>query len=359
MAQPDQSEQPAERIRSLPTAELHLHIEGTLEAELVFELAERNGVALPYRDVADLADRYRFGDLQEFLDLYYSCMAVLKTRADFRELGVRYLRTAAAQGVRHVEMFFDPQAHTNRGVPIDDVIDGLLDALADGADLGITGGLIMCFLRDQPVADALATLESVADRAGELLGVGLDSAEVGNPPSLFVPVYERAAELGLHRVAHAGEEGPPSYVTEALDLLGAERIDHGVRSLEDPALVERLRNERVPLTVCPFSNVRLAVVSQLAQHPLPRMLDAGLIVTINSDDPAYFGGYLADNVAEIARTFALDDSTLAMLARNSVDASFASAERKAELLGAIADWAAAATPPRQLPFAAGQTDEPR
>ena len=261
----------------LPSAELHLHIEGTLEPELVFELAARNRVALPFASVDDLRARYEFDDLQSFLNLYYDCMAVLRTREDFRDLAAAYLRRAHAHGVRHAELFFDPQAHTSRGIPIDDVIDGLRDALAEAeTELGISGGLILCFLRDQGVASALATLESVAGRASDLLGVGLDSAEVGHPPRLFVEVFARARELGLHVVAHAGEEGDPSYIWEALDLLKVERIDHGVRCLEDPALVERLRVERVPLTVCPLSNVRLGVVASVAEHPLVRMIDAGL-----------------------------------------------------------------------------------
>jgi adenosine deaminase len=330
-------------VTALPTAELHLHIEGTLEPETAFELAARNGVDLPYPDLEALRDAYRFADLQGFLDLYYACMAVLRTRDDFRLLAARYLDRARAQGVRHVEMFFDPQAHTGRGVPIDDVVDGLLDALRaeqDHDDDAISGGLILCFLRDRPTDEALATLESVAHRAGDLLGVGLDSAEVGYPPSLFVDVFDRAAELGLHRVAHAGEEGPPAYVHEALDLLHAERIDHGVRSLEDPALVARLVAERIPLTVCPFSNVALRVVPDLADHPLPTMLDAGLVVTINSDDPAYFGGYVGDNLDALTATFDLDDDTLALLARNAVEASFAPDARKARLTELVAAWRA-------------------
>lgn len=323
----------------LPSAELHLHIEGTLEPEMVFALAAKNGVTLPYDSVDDLRARYEFDDLPSFLTLYYECMAVLCTREDFCDLAVAYLRRAGAQGVHHAELFFDPQAHTARGIPIDDVIDGLADGLAIArTELGISGGLILCFLRDRGAETALATLESVAARAGDLLGVGLDSAEVGFPPSLFTDVFARAGDLGLHRVAHAGEEGPPSYISEALDLLGAERIDHGVRCLEDPGLVDRLRRERIPLTVCPLSNVRLAVVSTLSEHPLVRMIDAGLLVTLNSDDPAYFGGYLGANLSGVRESLGIEDGTFATLARNSVHASFAEPARKSELLALIDQW---------------------
>ena len=325
-------------IASLPTAELHLHIEGTLEPEMVFELAERNSVALPFESVEDLREAYQFTSLQSFLDLYYDCMAVLQTRDDFRILGERYLTRAYDQGVRHAEIFFDAQAHTARGVPAEDVLDGLLDALNAGARRGITGGLILSFLRDRPVEEALETLESLAHRAGDLLGVGLDSAEVGHPPELFTPVFARAKELGLHSVAHAGEEGPAEYVWEALDLLGAERIDHGIRSLEDPELVERLRRERIPLTVCPLSNVKLAVIPSLAEHPIMDLLDQGIMVTVNSDDPAYFGGYLGDNMAGLVDAFPALEPALERLARNSVDASFGSSARKAELHALIDEW---------------------
>jgi adenosine deaminase len=325
--------------RTLPKAELHLHIEGTLEPEMVFALAEKNDIHLPWKSVDELRGLYSFTDLQSFLDLYYAGMAVLQTEDDFAALAGAYLRRAAEQGVRHVEMFFDPQAHTSRGVEIDAVIDGLLRALAGAREqTGITGGLILCFLRDQPVDDAMATLESVAARSGDLLGVGLDSAEVGYPPSLFEGVFARARDLGLHVVAHAGEEGPPAYVWEALDLLKVERIDHGVRSLEDPALVERLRADRVPLTVCPLSNVRLGGVASLDQHALPAMLDAGLVVTVNSDDPAYFGGYVGDNFDAIAESLSLDTEQLRTMAAFSIEASFLDADTKGTLLAEIANW---------------------
>jgi adenosine deaminase len=326
-------------LSDLPKAELHLHIEGTLEPELVFELARKNAVQLPFASVDDLRDRYRFSDLQSFLNLYYECMTVLRTAQDFDDLASRYFQRAHADGVRHVELFFDPQAHTSRGIPIDDVLDGLLSATARARqDFGITGGLILCFLRDQSAESASATLDSVAHRVGDLLGVGLDSAEVGHPPSVFQTVFDRARSLGLHAVAHAGEEGPPSYIWEALDLLHAERIDHGIRALEDPDLVERLRTQRIALTVCPLSNVRLGVVSDLSAHPLPTMLAAGLLVCVNSDDPAYFGGYLGANLAGVADAFNLSVAELAQLARNSIEASFATEERKSELLTGVGEW---------------------
>ncbi|AWG00528.1 adenosine deaminase [Clavibacter michiganensis subsp. insidiosus] len=326
-----------------PTAELHLHVEGTLEPELVFELAERNGVDLPYAGIEDLRSRYAFTDLQSFLDLYYACTAVLRTRRDFHDLAAAYLERAAADGIRHVEMSFDPQAHTTRGVAVDDVLDGLLDALRDArVRHGISGGLILSFLRDRPVEEAMATLESVAGRAHELLAVGLDSAEVGYPPSLFVDVFARARELGLHAVAHAGEEGPPSYIHEALDLLRVERVDHGVRCLEDPALVDRLVADRIPLTVCPLSNVRLGVNETLDEHALPELLARGVLATVNSDDPAYFGGYLGENLRQLRRAHAFDDDALALLARNSFEASFLPDARRAELLAAVDAWRASA-----------------
>lgn len=304
---------------------------------MVFALAERNGVNLPDRSVTDLRRRYQFDDLASFLRLYYECMAVLVTRRDFADLTEAYLRRALRDGVRHVELFFDPQAHTARGVDIDTVIDGLQDGMAAvRAEHDLTGGLLMCFLRDQPVSDAMATLRSVEHRYGDLLGVGLDSAEVGYPPSLFADVFAVARAEGLRPVSHAGEEGPPDYVREALDVLEVERIDHGVRSLEDPALVERLARDQIPLTVCPLSNLRLGVVSDLADHRLPVMLGRGLLATVNSDDPAYFGGYVADNYAAVAEAASLSRADLVLLARNSINASFASSDRKADLLAEFA-----------------------
>ncbi|MGW2909378.1 adenosine deaminase [Streptomyces asoensis] len=307
----------------LPKAELHLHIEGTLEPELAFELAARNGVALPYAGTDELREAYRFEDLQSFLNLYYELMAVLRTERDFEDLANAYLARAAAQGVRHAEIFFDPQAHLARGVEMGTVVEGLWRALGDSeAAHGVSTRLIMCFLRDESAASAMQTLEAARPYLDRITGVGLDSAEVGHPPVKFREVYEAAAALGLRRVAHAGEEGPPEYITEALDLLGVERIDHGLRCMEDPRLVERLVRERIPLTLCPLSNVRLRTVDILAAHPLPAMLDAGLLCTVNSDDPAYFGGYAGDNFDAVAAALKLDEERLRELARNSFVASF-------------------------------------
>ncbi|WP_128979845.1 adenosine deaminase [Streptomyces roseicoloratus] len=307
----------------VPKAELHLHIEGTLEPELAFALAERNGVPLPYADTAALREAYRFSDLQSFLDLYYGLMAVLRTADDFTELADAYLARAAEQGVRHAEIFFDPQAHIARGVPMGVVVEGLGAALDRAEERhGVSTRLIMCFLRDEPAASAMATLEAAKPYLGRITGVGLDSAEVGHPPVTFREVYEEAARLGLRRVAHAGEEGPPEYVREALDVLGVERVDHGLRCLEDPSLVERLVRERVPLTLCPLSNVRLRAVDVLEAHPLRTMLDAGLVATVNSDDPAYFGGYAGDNFDAVRAALGLGPEELRTLARNSFLASF-------------------------------------
>ncbi len=329
-------------LRTLPKAELHLHVEGTLEPELAFELAGRNGVSLPFADVADLRRRYDFDDLQSFLNLYYACMAVLQTERDFTDLAVAYFERASADGVRHVEMFFDPQVHARNGVPVDVVIDGLRAGFDIAAERwGITGGLIVCIVRDHPVASAEALIEEIAPRAHDLLGIGLDSAEVGYPPSLFEGVFRRAAELGLHRVAHAGEEAPASYVWEALRLLEVERVDHGIRSVDDAELLTHLAERRVPLTVCPLSNVRLRAVTDLAAHPLRELVDAGVVVTINSDDPSYFGGYIGDNYAAVAR-LGFDVSELAQLAENSIEASFADEARKAELVASVRAWLAAA-----------------
>ncbi|NQX13461.1 adenosine deaminase [Microbacteriaceae bacterium VKM Ac-2855] len=324
-----------------PCAELHVHIEGTLEPELIFALAERNGIALPDADVDALRRRYAFDDLGSFLELYYANMRVLVTRADFEDLARAYFRRAAAGGVRHAELFFDPQAHLARGVALADIVGGLQDAVTvSRAEFGITSGLIACFLRDRPVDEALPLLEELHSLGGPLLGIGLDSAERGNPPEAFRAVFRRAKELGLHRVAHAGEEGPAGYITGAIDVLGVERIDHGVRSLESATVVARLVAERMPLTVCPLSNVRLKGVERMTLHPLPAMLAAGLVVTINSDDPAYFGGYVDDNYRAIADAFGWGPSELAALAHASVDASFAEPPRIRELHAEIAAWLA-------------------
>ncbi|CAL9441131.1 adenosine deaminase [Streptomyces sp. enrichment culture] len=322
----------------LPKAELHLHIEGTLEPELAFELAGRNGVKLPYADTEELRRAYRFDDLQSFLDLYYELMAVLRTEQDFADLADAYLARAAAQGVRHAEIFFDPQAHLSRGVAMGTVVEGLWRALGRSEqNHGVSTRLIMCFLRDESAESALETLEAAKPYLHRITGVGLDSAEVGHPPVKFREVYEAAAALGLRRVAHAGEEGPPRYITEALDVLGVERVDHGLRCMEDPELVERLVRERIPLTLCPLSNVRLRAVDALVEHPLPAMLDAGLLCTVNSDDPAYFGGYAGDNFDAVRRELRLSDERLRELARNSFLASFLEddEERRARYLGEV------------------------
>lgn len=310
-------------IRRLPKAELHLHVEGTLEPELAFALASRNAVTLPYNGVEALTRAYDFSDLQSFLNLYYACMDVLRTAQDFADLADAYLQRAQHDGVRHVEMFFDPQAHTSRGVALDDVIAGLSDAATNAPQRhGISVLLIACFLRDRPVVEAMSTLEALAEHTGHVHGVGLDSAEVGHPPSAFTELFAAAEQAGFHRVAHAGEEGPPEYIWQALELLGAERIDHGIRAVEDPTLLRRLALDRVPLTICPLSNVRLKCVASLTEHPLPALLDAGVLATINSDDPAYFGGYIGANYTAIRQAFNLDAETLAQLTRNSLAASF-------------------------------------
>jgi adenosine deaminase len=316
---------------ALPKAELHLHIEGTLEPELMFELARRNDIALPYPDVESVKRAYVFSDLQSFLDIYYQSCAVLVQQVDFFDLTTAYLQRAHAQGVRHAEIFFDPQTHTARGIAMGIVIEGIRQALTRAEhELGITSELILCFLRHLPQTDAMSTLDEALPYLEHLTGVGLDSGEVGNPPVKFKDVYERARAEGLRAVAHAGEEGPPEYIWQALDILQVERIDHGVRCVEDDRLVERLAAERVPLTVCPLSNVRLRVVDTLADHPLPRLLERGLCATVNSDDPAYFGGYVGDNFAAIQSSLDLSDGDIVQLARNSFEASFLEEGTKAK-----------------------------
>jgi adenosine deaminase len=320
----------------LPKAELHLHIEGTFEPDLIFELAERNRIALPYPSVEALRAAYEFSDLQSFLRLYYAAMNVLRTEADFAELTNEYLARAHSQGLVHAEIFFDPQAHTARGVPFRTVIDGLWSAVRNSeAHYGVSTKLIMCFLRDASVESALATLAHALPFGERIVAVGLDSAEIGHPPEKFREVFARARAAGWRTVAHAGEEGPPAYVWAALDVLGASRIDHGVRSLEDPRLVARLRDEQIPLTVCPLSNVKLRVCGTLAEHPLRRMLDAGLLATVNSDDPAYFGGYVGENYALVSQALELEPATLVALARNSFTASFIGSEARARYLAQV------------------------
>jgi adenosine deaminase len=320
---------PAERLPGLiadsPKAELHLHIEGTLEPELIFELARRNGVSLAYADVDALRRAYAFTDLQSFLDLYYAGCGVLRTEQDFFDLAWAYFRRAARDNVVRAEPFFDPQTHTARGVGFDVFMPGLLAASRRARDeLGMHVGWILCFLRHLPEDDALRTLEAALPWREHLLGVGLDSSERGNPPEKFARVFTRAGALGLRRVAHAGEEGPAAYVRDALDLLRAERIDHGVRSTDDPALMRRLASDRIPLTVCPLSNVRLRVFPDLASHNLPDLLRSGLMVTIHSDDPAYFGGYINDNLLQLfAAHPAMGGTQAYAVLRNSLEASFA------------------------------------
>ena len=330
-------------IRGIPKAELHLHLEGTLEPEMLLELGRRNGVPLPCASAEECRAAYHFDDLQHFLDLYYAGVAVLVTERDFYDLTMAYLRRVAADGARHVEVFFDPQSHVPRGVAFADVVGGIRRALDEGERaLGITWRLIMCFLRDQPQTSAFEMLERALPYRDVIAGVGLDSAEAGHPPSDFAEVFARAREAGFATVAHAGEEGPAEYVTEALDLLHVTRIDHGVRAVDDPALQRRLVRERIPLTMCPLSNLELQVTPDLAQHPLKRLLDAGLRVTVNSDDPAYFDGYLADNYAAAQRALGLTRADIVALARNSITASWLPAARQSLLLEEIDAFAAAA-----------------
>jgi len=318
-------------LRTMPKAELHIHIEGSLEPELIFRLGARNGVALPYPNVEALRAAYAFTDLQSFLDIYYAGASVLLEEPDFFDMAWAYLERAAADNVVHAEIFFDPQTHTDRGVPIEAVILGLAHACRRAhAEWGLSAKLILCFLRHLSEDAALATLEAALPWREHFIGVGLDSSERGHPPEKFARVFERARSLGLHVVAHAGEEGPPAYIESALDVLKVERIDHGVRCTESPALLERLARTRMPLTVCPLSNVKLCVFDTLAQHNLPGLLAAGLCATINSDDPAYFGGYINENFvqtfAALPRLNARDAYTLAA---NSFEASFSSAADKA------------------------------
>src|SRR2546421_5910724 len=323
--------------RELPKAELHLHIEGALEPELMFELARRNGVELPFDSVDQVRQAYVFSNLQSFLDIYYAGCSVLVTEQDFYDLTWAYLERASADGVRHAEIFFDPQTHTDRGVAFETVITGIHRALHDARDrLNVTSGLILCFLRHLSAESATHALSEALPYAEWLIGVGLDSSEVGNPPAKFRDVFARARDVGLLPVAHAGEEGPPEYIAEALDILKVRRVDHGVRCLEDERLVGRLVEQQVPLTVCPLSNVRLRVFPDLKQHNLKRMLDRGLLVTVNSDDPAYFGGYMGENFSQTAQALQLNAGDLTRLARNSFEASFLPDDQKRRYLDDVA-----------------------
>ena len=322
--------------RDLPKAELHVHVEGTLEPELMFDLARRNDVRLPYTSAEEVRRAYVFSDLQSFLDIYYAGCRVLLKEQDFYDLTWAYLARAVTQGVRHAEIFFDPQTHTDRGVPFETVITGIHRALQDGrAQLNISSGLILCFLRHLSAQSAMQTLVDAQPFQQWILAVGLDSSEIGHPPAKFRAVYDHAADGGLLAVAHAGEEGPPSYIWEALDVLHARRIDHGVRCAEDERLIERLVEERIPLTVCPLSNVKLRVFPRLEQHNLKRLLDRGLLVTVNSDDPAYFGGYAGDNLAAVAAALELPPADLVTLAKNSFIASFLPEAEKRKHLDAV------------------------
>lgn len=325
-------------IVALPKAELHLHIEGSLEPELMFALAKRNRVSIPFASVEDVRAAYAFSNLQDFLDIYYAGAAVLRTEEDFRDLAGAYFDRAATDNVRHAEIFFDPQTHTDRGIPMAVVIEGLLAGMAEAeARHGLTSRLILCFLRHLDEDAAFATLAAADPWLDRIAAVGLDSSEVGHPPSKFARVFARAGDLGLKRVAHAGEEGPPAYVREALDLLHIDRLDHGNRSLEDPTLVRRLADEAMTLTVCPLSNLKLCVVNDMAAHPIRRMLDLGLRATVNSDDPAYFGGYVGDNYRAIAASGLVGRDELVTLARNSFAGAFIDDPERARHLAAIAE----------------------
>ena len=320
----------------MPKAELHLHIEGTLEPELMFELASRNQIDLPFRSPAEVRRAYQFSDLQSFLDIYYQGTRVLLNDRDFFDLTWAYLNKAHEQNVRHAEIFFDPQAHTQRGVPMQSIIEGIHQALVDGARrFGISSQLILCFLRHLSGDEAMRTLEAALPHRDYFAGVGLDSSERGHPPEKFTDVFMRARAEDLFVVAHAGEEGPPDYVWQALDSLGAARIDHGVRCTEDPALVERLRSERVPLTVCPLSNVKLRVFDSIENHNLRELIDAGLCVTINSDDPAYFGGYINENFGAVCDAFDLNRQEISALGRNSIEGAFMDESRRREIIGEL------------------------
>jgi adenine deaminase len=325
-----------ELLRRMPKAELHIHIEGSLEPELMFALAARNGVKLPYASVDELRRAYAFTNLQSFLDIYYAGASVLLQEQDFFDMAWAYLERAKADNVVRAEIFFDPQTHTARGVAMRTVIDGLHRACAQARTrLGIDAELILCFLRHLSEAEAFDTLEAALPFRDRFIGVGLDSSEVGHPPEKFARVFAKCRELGLHRVAHAGEEGPPAYVWTALDVLHVDRIDHGVQSAKDPALMQRLQRDRVPLTVCPLSNLKLCVFPRLADHNLKQLLEAGLCVTVNSDDPAYFGGYMNDNFVQLADAVGLGAQHAYQLARNSFEASFVGEERKREYIAQL------------------------
>ena len=329
-------------IASLPKAELHLHIEGSLEPELMFELAQRNNVAIPYDSVEAVRAAYDFSNLQDFLDIYYAGANVLLTARDFEDLTFAYFTRVAADNVRHAEIFFDPQTHTDRGVPFETVVEGIIAGMTRAeSELSVTSGLILSFLRHLPEEAAFATLEMAKPYLDRFIGVGLDSSELGHPPSKFERVFAACRELGLKICAHAGEEGPPEYVHEALDLLKIDRMDHGNRAMEDEALVARLAAEQMTLTVCPLSNLKLCVVKDLKDHPIPNMLAKGLHVTLNSDDPSYFGGYVNDNYIQLAKAVGLTREQIIQMARNSFEGSFLPDEKKVQYLAEIDAYVAA------------------
>ncbi|HRF91607.1 MAG TPA: adenosine deaminase, partial [Desulfobacter postgatei] len=316
-------------IRDIPKAELHLHIEGTLEPETLFRIAERNGIKIKFDSVEKLRQAYRFNNLQSFLDIYYEGAGVLQNETDFYELTWEYLLKAKDQNVRHVEIFFDPQTHTERGIPFETVTTGIYQALSDGArDLNISFCLIMCFLRHLSESEAMETLLQALDFRDKITGVGLDSSESGHPPSKFMRVFEKARNEGFLTVAHAGEEGPPEYIWEAIQGLKVQRIDHGVRALEDKSLINELKRRQIPLTVCPLSNIKLCVFKNIREHNFKALFDQGLCVTVNSDDPAYFGGYVVENYLALQNAFQLTRNDIAQLAMNSFNAAFISQDKK-------------------------------
>jgi adenine deaminase len=333
----------AQKVAAAPKSELHIHIEGSLEPELIFRLAQRNQVKLPYASMDALRAAYAFTDLQSFLDIYYAGASVLLHEQDFYDMTMAYVERALADHVVHTEIFFDPQTHTERGVPMATVVAGIERALAEAEQRGLSSRLILCFLRHLSEDDALATFEAALPLFEQyrhrLIGVGLDSSERGHPPSKFERVFAKAHALGLKRVAHAGEEGPPSYIYEALDLLKVDRVDHGVRSIEDPALVARLADTRVALTVCPLSNLKLCVFDDLTRHTLKALLDQGVAVTVNSDDPAYFGGYVNDNYLATIDALQLSDAEVYTIIRNGFEASFVTPAERAALIARLdAHW---------------------
>lgn len=328
-----------EFISGLPKAELHLHIEGTLEPELMFTLAKRNKIKLPYRDISEVKAAYQFADLQSFLNIYYQAAQVLINEEDFFDLTWEYIKKITTQNVQHVEIFFDPQTHLKRHIPFETVINGISQALKKAKnEFNLSSHLIACFLRDLSEENALAVFEKVSQYQDKIIGIGLDSAEKNNPPSKFKALYTKAKTLGFHRVAHAGEEGPPAYIWEAIEILDAERIDHGIRCIEDPVLVNFLAAQKIPLTVCPLSNVKLQAVENLKEHPLKILLDKNLCVTINSDDPAYFGGYIDSNFERCTQVLNLKKNELIKLAENSFNASFLDEQSKQNYLMQIQNY---------------------